>query len=438
VSDCGYITSDDAYASRCIASNQDSAAKELTSYQNSSASRRFLSAPSRQSPGIPKRFNTPSASQSAPRFAKPTAVYPSTPISRTPPGKRLEDEIDTGFEEHNSSSPPLPSRLRFSSSLARPRDAIDDASDEDDILAGSRSDELSRENSDDDLSDLLYLEQLRGNKAAQPPKPEQDVRQTGKLSRKRRRICATETATEDVFAISSSPSPKKDHPTQISEDDDLQANITSIKSLEDAERSAAESEEEVNYSPIGTLSAITATRFRIPTPAVFPPPRSSTRPAFKLPPVQNVASLGQSATSSLPDAFSPSRRRGKKDYIPGGSADTVRNWVLALAAEESKTTQIYTESFRVVQMRDAYHESRCVLVEDEHGRKWILINESAKAGSDSMLRKVTVGCSVGIRISSTIPNLQPDYQEQLDIHGHGETNMPADEWSVAIMWDVLQ
>jgi hypothetical protein len=112
--------------------------------------------------------------------------------------------------------------------------------------------------------------------------------------------------------------------------------------------------------------------------------------------------------------------------------------VLALAAEESKTTQIYTESFRVAQMRDGHHESRCVLVEDEHGRKWILINESAKAGSDSMLRKVTVGSSVGIRISSAVPNLQPDCQEQLDIHGHGQANMPAGEWSVAIMWDVLQ
>jgi hypothetical protein len=112
--------------------------------------------------------------------------------------------------------------------------------------------------------------------------------------------------------------------------------------------------------------------------------------------------------------------------------------VLALAAEESKTTQIYTESFRVVQISNGHHESRCVLVEDEIGRKWILINESAKAGSDSMLRKVTVGCSVGIRISSTVPNLQLDYQEQLDIHGHGQTNISANEWSVGIMWDVLE
>jgi hypothetical protein len=438
MSDRSHITSEDAHASCCIASNQHSAAKELTSYQNSSASRRFLPAPSRQSPGIPKRFSTPSARQSAPRFVKSSAAHPSTPISRTPSRKRLEDEVDTSFEEHNSSSPPLPSRLRFSSSLSRPQEAIDDASDEDDILAESRSDELSRENDDDDLSDLLYLEQLRGNKAAQPPEPEQDARHSGTLSRKRRRTYAVETATEDVFAISSSPSPQKDHLAQISEDEDLQANVTSIKSLEDAERPAAESDEEVSCSPIGTSSAITATRFRIPTPAVFPPPRSSARPAFKLPPVQNVASLGRSATSSLPDAFSPSRRRGKKDYIPGGSADTVRNWVLALAAEESKTTQIYTESFRVVQMRDGHHESRCVLVEDEHGRKWILINESAKAGSDSMLREVTVGCSVGIRISSTVPNLQLDYQEQLDIHGRGQTNMPLNEWSVGIMWDVLE
>ena len=438
MSDRSHVTSDDAHGSSCIASNQDLAAKELTSDQNSSASRRFLPAPSRQSPGIPKRFNTPSASQSAPRFAKPTAGYPSAPTSRAPSSKRLEDEIDTGFEEHNSSSPPLPSRLRFSSSLSRRRDAIDDASDEDHILPGSRSDELSRENGNDDLSDLPYLEQLRGNKVAQPPEPEQDARESGKLSRKRRRIHGIDTTTEGVFAISSSPSPEKDHPTQISKDEDLPANITSNKSLEDAEPPAAESDDEIGSSPVGTVSAMTATRFRIPTPAVFPTPRSSTRPAFKLPPAQNVISLGQSATASLPDAFSPSRRRGKKDYIPGGSADTVRNWVLALAADESKTTQIYTESFRVVRRSDGHHESRCVLVEDENGRNWILITESAKAGSDSMLRKVTVGCSVGIRISSTVPNLELDYQEQLDIHGRGQTSTPANEWSVGIMWDVLE
>lgn len=329
----------------------------------------------------------------------------------------------------------MPSRLRFSSSLSQRRDAIDDASDEDDILARNKSDELSRENDDDDLSDL---EQLRGNKIAQPPEPEQDARQSGKLSRKRRRIHAIDTATEGVFAISSSPSPEKDHPTQISRDEDLPANITSNKSLEDAEPPAAESEDEIGSSPIGMVSATTATRFRIPTPAVFPMPRSSTRPAFKLPPAQNVVSPGQSATSSLPDAFSPSRRRSKKDYIPGGSADTVRNWVLALAAEESKTTQIYTESFRVVRISDGHHESRCVLVEDENGRKWALINESTKVGSDSMLRKVTVGCSVGIRIGNTVPNLQLDYQEQLDIHGRGQTSVPANEWSVGIMWDVLE
>jgi hypothetical protein len=323
----------------------------------------------------------------------------------------------------------LPSRLRFSSSLSRRRDAIDDASDEDDILARNKSDELSRENDDDDLSDL---EQLRGNKIAQPPEPEQDARQSGKLSRKRRRIHAIDTATEGVFAISSSPSPEKDHPTQISRDEDLLANITSNKPLEDAEPPAAESEDEIGSSPIGTVSATTATRFRIPTPAVFPMPRSSTRPAFKLPPAQNVVSPGQSATLSLPDAFSPSRRRSKKDYIPGGSADTVRNWVLALAAEESKTTQIYTESFRVVRISDGHHENRCVLVEDENGRKWALINESTKVGSDSVLRKVTVGCSVGIRIGNTVPNLQ------LDIHGPGQTSVPANEWSLGIMWDVLE
>jgi hypothetical protein len=425
---CSHNAPDDAYASSCIASNQITTAKQLTGHQNPSAPRRFLAVSSTQSHVDQRKSNTRATGQSANCFAKPTPLSSSTPFAKTSSIRKSEDEVETCFEEQSSSSPPLPTRLRFSSSLSRYRDAIDDASDGDEVLAASRPENVA-EDDEDDLSDLLYLERLRDTKAPRRSEGEHDVHRFELMSRKRQRTSDAETAIDDVIAISSSLSPEQPYSGRVSDDDDF---------LEDTE---AHADENFTSSPTGPTSALASSRFLIPTPAVFPTPTSSTRPSFKVPHGQNVATLSQSASSSLPDAFSPSRRRGKKDYILGGAADTVRSWVLALAAEESKAAQTYIERFRVVEIGDDHREGSCELVKDENGRRWLLINESAKGGGrgcDLIPRKVTVGCSVGIRASGAALNLRLDLRKQLETNRPKETKPMTEEWSIGIMWDILE
>ena len=63
--------------------------------------------------------------------------------------------------------------------------------------------------------------------------------------------------------------------------------------------------------------------------------------------------------------------------MPGGAADTVRSWVLALAAaaadDEAPAGQTtYTERFTVVETADdGPEEARCSLVRDENGTRFV-------------------------------------------------------------------
>lgn len=49
----------------------------------------------------------------------------------------------------------------------------------------------------------------------------------------------------------------------------------------------------------------------------------------------------------LPDAFSPSRRRGQLEYVEHGYAETVRNWVLDMAARSGVSDTLHTTKQRV-------------------------------------------------------------------------------------------
>ena len=327
----------------------------------------------------------------------------------------------------------MPSRLRFSSSLSRHRDVIDDGSDEGEIPAAS---EAGNSALDDDAGfpDLRCLEHLQGSNVRRPTDSEHDPQRTKSLPRKRRRISGTDKFTDDAIAISSSPSPELLHSMDMSDDEDFHTGLSDV----DHE---VELEKDTSSSPIGPSPAIASTRFRMPTPAAFHTPVPSARLTFKLPQVQAAAVQGQSVGSSLPDAFSPSRRRGKKDYIPGGAADTVRSWILALAAQESNAAQAYTYRFRVVEMRDDGGDGRCVLVKDESCRWWLLINEGNKAargGNNAAATKVTVGSLVGIKDSSVALNLRLDHLERLDVRRSSVLNTVGKEWSVGIIWDVLE
>ncbi|EXJ95740.1 hypothetical protein A1O1_00864 [Capronia coronata CBS 617.96] len=85
------------------------------------------------------------------------------------------------------------------------------------------------------------------------------------------------------------------------------------------------------------------------------------------------------ATSApvLPDVFSPSRRKGKGDYVSGGSADLVRNWVLHVAAQES---QAATNPELTINVRKVVKDKsgRFVIVVDENASQWLLPEQHQK------------------------------------------------------------
>jgi hypothetical protein len=119
-------------------------------------------------------------------------------------------------------------------------------------------------------------------------------------------------------------------------------------------------------------STTTSTLARFKTPAAPTSTLPSSKPIFKPQP----ASLSNLHTTPLPDTFSPSRRRGKRDYIPGGLADTVRGWVLELGTSISKPGAS-TELSKTVRVARVQHdiEGRCATVQDELGERYLLVNQ---------------------------------------------------------------
>jgi len=99
-----------------------------------------------------------------------------------------------------------------------------------------------------------------------------------------------------------------------------------------------------SHSPVKTIVTpkLKTSRFRHPPP--FPSAIPLKHPIDQHQPFPSFQSRLLGATTSalrgphpsldftLPDAFSPSRRRGQREYIHGGHAETVRGWVLDVAA----------------------------------------------------------------------------------------------------------
>ena len=122
--------------------------------------------------------------------------------------------------------------------------------------------------------------------------------------------------------------------------------------------------------------------------------------------------LGTEAGSVLPDAFSPSRRRGKKEYLSGGLADTIRNWVLNAATEESQRA---SRSEKVIDLSSAIMDrsGRAIQATDKNEEKWILVGEQDRgdtATSAATLGRVRQRRQVHVRGTATKWRLPLDHQ----------------------------
>ena len=324
--------------------------------------------------------------------------------------------------------------------MSRHRDTISEPSEEDDVLDVGV--EHTGGDANDNFSDLLYVEKLRGPKYSFQPSQATDYafkEENVTVLRKRRKLSDPDDAARDAIDISSSPSPKDLHATNISDDEDFGVQVGRGEAAQANMQDDVDIDEQAASSPLHPPQTVMSSKFKWPAPAKFPTPTPSTRPSFKLPPSRPGPAHDEPGRQPLPDVFSPTRRRGKKDYVAGRAADTVRNWILSLAAE-SKAGQAYTQQVRVAEVRGDKGDGRCLLVKCEDGRRWVLLNENGGTSTThttDAMRKVRPGSLIGIRDSSTRMDLRIDRHDHIDLNKDSPQSTVAGDWTVGILWDVL-
>lgn len=395
------------------------------------------------------RFTRPSSSHDQP------VSTPGTSIARFRNPARLKDEIETSFEEADQSSPRLPSRSRFSSSVSRGRDVIDDLEDDDgDGLRGNESPPRSRrgaaaEVEDGGLADLEFLERLRGTRASARVRDhdtltssseESDNPATPAASRKRRRL---ENRT--------------DHDSNWLEAGEHQAEHIALHRTTGSEQDdgleEASSDSDLPSSPLASASAsahppgVISSRFRLSNPTSLhhtTPTSTAHRPSFRPQPDHLAASV--TLPVHLPIAFSPSRRRGGRgrEYLPGGAADTVRNWILGLGAAEEQVQRRgqgvrSVEKVEVAETVGREGGAGFSMVKDKAGRRWVLVGAEGTGTADGSVlsntarKRIGVGRTVGVKMGWDV-TLSGDGADGQDRHGDCGNE---EVWKIAVLWDVL-
>lgn len=184
--------------------------------------------------------------------------------------------------------------------------------------------------------------------------------------------------------------------------------------------------------------------------------------------------------SVLPDAFSPSRKRGAREYIHGGFAETVRGWVLDIATRASSATMMTSsgtgqgETERVVQVVlrepsgrfavvktvasdsaeaiEADNESKHSVEQASEQRTWMLINTDSHVPSrprfgsgpggrpSSKLDLLEIGAEIVIKGGENMRwSLDIDMGNDLDeTTDEAVPEKEKDNCHVAVLWDVVR
>ncbi|KAK5233453.1 hypothetical protein LTR47_005546 [Exophiala xenobiotica] len=309
--------------------------------------KRFLppsTASASKSPAFASTRRTPFQSSRPTQPPSSTPSYGTTPRFQKPSVRK--DEIDTSFEDEAES--PTVSRGH---TVAQDRDLIDVA------------DEPETE------SPLLPR-----NSALRP-------------FAKKRKLSHHPPKIVETITISSSP--------EYGDEDEDRDEALSPASQSDLEES-------INTATpyLQTEQSVKTARFRPPVPGLAQPSLAP-RAVFKV-----GSEEGQSAQlgskSVLPDIFSPSRRKGKREYIPGGSAELVRRWVLGVSAQDSLSAGLPETSINVSQVQ-VDSSGRFGIVIDEAGSQWLLPDQPRKAGigGDSDLNGLHPGSRVLLKGRAT-------------------------------------
>jgi hypothetical protein len=284
---------------------------------------------------------------------------PSTQFARTPhfakPSGDNVDAIDVSFEDRSSLTD---AKIRRAGKpLSGDYDHLIDGNDADDVdlrpserlLVKSTLDHFDTSTARPSKSKDT-IQDIYGEEFSQP-------------NSKRLKISCESAETRDAILISSSDSEASDHydeehPTSKRPNNSKPKPFSLDSDLSD---------DDTPSSPTHTRTT-THPRFKAPAPPSTAT-QQPTKPTFK-------PLLPSQLTTPLPETFSPSRRRGRRDYIPSGYADTVRSWVLELAAAESRAGH-EGKDLKTLRVGDIRHdlEGRCASVLDERGMEWLLVSQ---------------------------------------------------------------
>lgn len=180
-----------------------------------------------------------------------------------------------------------------------------------------------------------------------------------------------------------------------------------------------------------TRPSATILRFKTPAPPM-PSTQQPSKPIFK-PPLPSQLTQN----TPLPETFSPSRGRGRREYIPGGHADTIRNWVLELAAAEFGLKQEVEGKKRMLIVTEVRHdvEGRCAMVRDEKGVEWLLVSQGVPGVAG------TAGIRVGIVVEMNGEGTTwriglGDEGATEGVKGEGAREKTAMSVNVSVLWKV--
>ncbi len=125
------------------------------------------------------------------------------------------------------------------------------------------------------------------------------------------------------------------------------------------------------------------------------------RTVFKIPTSDDqTASVGSGPV--LPEVFSPSRRKGKGNFLSGGSAELVRSWVFNIAAQESQATALPEQILNVSRV-SSDSSGRFLVVVDDTGSHWLLPEQQQKTafGAGSGLSGLHSGSQLQLKGEAT-------------------------------------
>ncbi|RMD42387.1 hypothetical protein DV735_g2710, partial [Chaetothyriales sp. CBS 134920] len=329
-----------------------------------------------------KRFLTPRFSSSARQSAAPSFTQKQSPSC-------FEDDALT-----------LSDSRRLHGCTPRATDAIDDADTAADVELADTDHNLD--------ADLI------GGKGTQNYNVQGAVLVTPH-PRKRRKVATTPTKqANEALVIPSSPS-----------------NPASDASVDGGNDSSSDLELDPDSPSSRRATARHGSRFKM-VPSQAMPLRDDTenKPVFRQP--DPKLQIAAEMATVLPDAFTPSRRKGKKEYLPGGLADSIRNTVLGIALEISQTSGQRQGTLVSVKSAHADASGRAILATSQDGHYWILPALRSRRGeSEELSQQVRSIRSSGFLLFGSasywpLPNGSTDSGETARFASHWKIPAPGD------------